>query len=88
MEVDIKAIIGGAFGGALGGALVLLIISALSWVAINRRVRDLEKQGDESSRDTDSRTLEHRNVRVKIERHEPMSDREAAHAGAESGDLA
>ena len=95
MEVDIKAIIGGAFGGALGGALVLLIISVLSWVAINHRVSDLEKQGDESLKNTDSKNLKNRNVKGEkneddghCEVHEPVSNREAAHAGAETGDLA
>ncbi len=62
MKTDIKAIVGGALDGALGGALVLLILFALSWVAINRRVTNVEEGSDETSEGAISRPTDYKSV--------------------------
>ena len=94
MKQDMKATIGSALVRALKGALVLLILFALSWVAINRRNNDVEERGRESSDTADPVTVEHGPVEEEGEKEDEkneaqkiMSDQEAAHAAAESGDL-
>ena len=89
-----KATIGSALVGALKGALVLLIVFALSWVAINRRTNDVVERDSESSDIAHSMTAEHGPIEEEGEKEDDkneaqgtMSDQEAAHAAAESGDL-
>ena len=92
--IDLKTMMHGSMGQALGGALLLLVIYALSWVAITRRDWIIGEQCDESSDIADSKTTEPMKVEEKEreeddknEAQKTMSDWEAAHAAAESGDL-
>ena len=93
MKENVKATIGSALVGAFKGALVLVIVFALSWVAINRRTTDVVERDSESSDIADCMTAEHGPIEEgekeddRNEAQGTMSDQEAAHTAAESGDL-
>ena len=44
METNIKATTSGALDGVIRGTLVLLVVLALSWAAINHRLRRIEQR--------------------------------------------
>ena len=80
--------------GVIRGSLVLLIVLALSWVAINHRVSSIEQRHLESPAiaeptitETEGPEKEEQKEDDNNEAREPMPDWEATHAAAESGDL-
>ena len=89
-----KATISGALDGVMRGTLVLLVILALSWAAINHRVSRIEQRhlenpavADPTITETKGAANEEQKEENNDEAREPMLDWEAAHAAAESGDL-
>ena len=89
-----KVTIGSALDGVIRGSLVLLVVFALSWVAINYRVSSIEQRHFESPAianstisETEGAEKEEQQEDDNNEAREPMPDWEAAHAAAESGDL-
>ena len=94
MGINMKATIGDAMDGVVEGTLVLLVVLALSWAAINYRVNRIEQRHPENPTiaelpitETKGAETEEQEEDDNDEAQEPMSDWEAAHAAAESGDL-
>lgn len=94
MVLNMKATIGGDLSGVMRGILVLLVVLALSWAAVNHRVSRIEQRhlespavADPTITETEGAEKEEQNEDENDEAQEPIPDWEAAHAAAESGDL-
>ena len=89
-----KTTIGGTLDGVAKGFLVLLIVLALSWIALNHRVNSIDQRhlenpaiADPIITQTEAADEEVQKEDDNDEAQEPMPDWEAAHTAAESGDL-
>ena len=89
-----KATVGGALEGIIRGSSVLLVVLALSWVAINHRVSSIEQRhlqspaiAEPTITETEGPEKEEQKEDDNNEAREPIPDWEVAHAAAESGDL-
>ena len=92
MNMDMT--IGGTLWGVAKGFWVLLVVLALSWIALNHRVNSIDQghlenptTADPAISQTEGAEEEEQKENDNNEAQEPIPDWSAAHAAAESGDL-